>query len=474
MSDEYSAPLQYALRAASRRLSFHMPGHKGDAALLPLELGMDLTELDVTDDLYMPTGPIAEAQRLWARSAGAGAAILLTNGSTCGVHAMLGFMRARGEKVILPRAVHKSAVNACALYGIEPVWVDALADESGAPYTPNEFIVEAMDRNPEAVGALVTCPDYYGRVCDISSLADAAHARGMLLCVDEAHGAHLNWARGDILRDSAGRPLPAERPVGAMSCGADMCVQSAHKTLCALTGSAVLCVADARCADELLGFVELTQSSSPSFLLMASTDMARAQMDAHGAAELARLCKLCDGLNEAVTDIRGLAPVRSYTELPVDATRLALDVSGRGITGYAALDALREMGLDAEMADPRRLVLIATVADDEASFAALLNALRRLPYGAEKYVPPIYRRYSAGIRRMQLREAALARRARLPLERAVGKVSARVVCLYPPGVPLLAPGEEITAEIAAEIEAALRLGARVLGAADGSIDTVLE
>ena len=269
-----SAPLIEALRAMDDRLSFHMPGHKGREGILPLRAHMDVTELNVTDDLYHAEGPILAAQRLMAKSARAAHTIFLTNGSTCGVEAMLGYAAAPGERVILPRASHMSAISACALYGMEPVWVDAWADEAGAPFTRTEDVLSAVRQNPDARAVLLTRPDYFGRMMELEQIAEAAHAAGMLVLVDEAHGAHLNWLDGlkCVYRpdDGAGREC-----VSALNMGADMCVQSAHKTLPALTGGAFLHMNERVDADRLLSRVALTQSSSPSFLIMASLDSAR-------------------------------------------------------------------------------------------------------------------------------------------------------------------------------------------------------
>ncbi len=455
------APLVAALECLRGRVSFHMPGHKGRAGLLPLDAALDVTELGVTDDLYAAQGPIARAEQLAARSARAANTLLLTNGSTNGVQAMLGYAARPGQRVILPRASHLSAVSACALYGLEPVWVDSLADDGGAPFTPVEALVSAVRANPEAACVLVTRPDYYGRMPALEPLAHAAHAAGMLLLVDEAHGAHLNWlGSAQLWRAEPGAG------VSALDTGADICVQSAHKTLGALTGGAYLNCAPGVDAQRLLRHVALTQSSSPSFLIMASLDAARARMDACGAAELARVSALCERLIErcAAWDI---APARRGFGVTCDTTRLALDVTPRGITGHAALEALAARGIDAEMADPRRIVLIATPADRESDFDLLERALDALPRGGAGYVAPEAARVPRGARACGVREAALGATERVPLERARGRVAARALGAYPPGVPLCVPGEEISAELAELMEATRRASGNLFGLEQG-------
>lgn len=451
------APLAVALSAMRARTSFHMPGHKGRADLVPLDAAYDVTELPVTDDLYAAQGPIAEAQRLAAASARAAATVLLTNGSTCGVQAMLGYAARPGQRVILPRACHLSAISACALYGLEPVWVDAQADDGGAPFTPIEALVRAVRDNPDAACVLVTRPDYYGRMPALEPLARAAHAAGMLLLVDEAHGAHLNW----LPAAQVWRAEP-DAGVSALDGGADICVQSAHKTLGALTGGALLHCAAGVDAGRLLRCVALTQSSSPSFLIMASLDTARAYMDERGAAELERVSGLCERV-----DMRcgawGLTPAREWFGQPCDATRLALDVTGRGVTGYEASAALAAQGIDVELADLRRLVLIATVADSADDFDRLERALSGLPRGRTGFTVPRATSVPHGERACGVREAALGATQRVPLERARGRVAARALGVYPPGVPLCVPGELISDALADMLMDARRVGAGLFG-----------
>lgn len=460
-----SAPLMEALRAMEGRLSFHMPGHKGLRGELELWPHMDVTELERTDDLYRPDGPIARAQELMAQSARAARTILLTNGSTCGVEAMLGYAARPGERVILPRASHLSAVSACALYGLEPVWVDAWADEGGAPFTRGQDVLEAIRRHPEARAVLITRPDYFGRMLPLDGIAAAAHAAGMLLLVDEAHGAHLNWLDGRTGVYLPGGGTAGQR-ISALDMGADICVQSAHKTLSALTGGAWLHMAAGVDGERLLRMVALTQSSSPSFLIMASLDGARARMDERGAEELERLCAWCEEVNAACAG-EGLAPARGYFGLPCDRTRLALDVTGRGISGYGAQRALDGQGIDIEMADARRIVMIATVADERDGLERLARALRKLPRGAGSSSAPRVERTGRGERRMGLREAALGPCRRVPLERAAGCVAARALGAYPPGVAECVPGEEISKEACERLCAARSRGAALFGLEQG-------
>lgn len=458
------APLIEALDALRDRASFHMPGHKGREAFTQLAAHMDATEIDMTDDLYRADGAIAKAQRMAAMSARAAHTIFLTNGSTCGVEAMLGYAAPPGSSVILPRASHMSAISALALYGIEPVWVDAWADEGGAPFTREQDVLEAIGAHPEARAVLLTRPDYYGRMLPMERIAERAHQAGMLVLVDEAHGAHLNWLDGRSGVWTPGGTMPEH--VSALDCGADMCVQSAHKTLPALTSAAYLHMNSRVDADRLLGRVALTQTSSPSFLIMASLDGARAHMDAVGRRELDRLCGMCEDVYRHCEHL-DIAPVREHFGMPCDRTRLALDLTGRGISGHDALAALEQMGMDAEMSDARRVVMICTVADAPDDFAQLKRALDQLPRGRGHCHAPSIARVPRGERVTGVRSAALGECERVPLSSAAGRVAARALGAYPPGVAECVPGEMISGDAVARLDMARRTGSELFGLEKG-------
>ena len=296
---------------------------------------------------------------------------------------------------------------------------------------------------------------------ELGQIAKAAHAAGMLVLVDEAHGAHLNWLDGlkCVYRpdDGAGREC-----VSALNMGADMCVQSAHKTLPALTGGAFLHMNERVDADRLLSRVALTQSSSPSFLIMASLDSAREYMDEHGCTELSRVADECERVLDECRTL-DIMPAREYFGLDCDRTRIALDVMPRGITGFAARDALTRMGIDIEMADARRIVMICSAVDDKDKFDALIDGLKRLPRGNGNYALPKVERVMRGRRAMSVRQAALGAYERVELERAAGRIAARALGAYPPGVAECAPGEEISREICERLLAAQRAGAELFG-----------
>ena len=269
-------PMDDMLRSASGRVSFHMPGHMGRA---PFGEGqalyaLDTTELPTTDDFYGASAGIAQAQALYAAFAGAGATLFLHNSTTAGIHAMLEMYAGEGDTVLLPRNAHLSATAACVLGGIEPVWMPVTVTPDGYAYVPEDTVLAALETHPEAKTVLLTRPDYYGGAVPMARIVKKARAMGIRVLADEAHGAQ--W------------PCMAA-PLSAGVCGADAWVQSAHKTLPAFTGSAVLNLRDAADRPAAMRVLRREQTSSPSFLLLRSVDDARAWMTEHGACALRRL-----------------------------------------------------------------------------------------------------------------------------------------------------------------------------------------
>ena len=427
MSD--ARPIDEMLRAAQGRTRFHMPGHKGRLADIPAAL--DMTELPETDDLYAPQGGIARAERLLARSAGAGASILVAGGATAGLLAMVLAFVPPGGRLLMRRDAHHAALTACVFAGVEPVLLPPGADLARA------LSQQACD------AVLVTRPDYYGRV-------EPLPRAGVPVLVDAAHGAHFSWW---------------DAPASAMRAGADCAVESAHKTLGALSGGAWLHVRDAQAAPRLRRMLRMAASSSPSFLILRSLDDARAWMDARGAAALRRLCGLCARARERV------AALGLLCEDLGDPTRLYVRTDALGLTGWAAEAQLRELGVSVEMADARGVVAIATVYDRPEDLDALTGALARLRPGRGV---PEFPRPAFGERAMSARAAALGRAQSVPLAGAVGRIAARAVGAYPPGCAVVAPGERFTPQSLAFLTASEALGARLFGAEGGMVDAVCE
>ena len=426
-------PVDEMLRRAAGRLSGHMPGHKGQSPFGGPDLyALDTTELPTTDDLYTPERGLREAQRLYARAAGAGATLFLHNGSTQGIHAMLMLWAREGDTVLLPRNAHLSAANACVLWGLRVVWMPVTQLPDGSVHVSEDTVLRMMEDHPEARTVLVTRPDYFGCGIPLDRIAARAHALGMRLAVDEAHGAHLPWSQG---MRSAGEA------------GADAWVQSVHKTLPGLTGSAVLQLRNGEDAPAALRCVRREQTSSPSFILMRSIDDSRAWMEEHGRGALSELTVLLDSL-------RGRLPTYDYADahrawreagLETDGTRLVINAPQGG---HRLAEQLADFGIDAEMADDRRTVLLFSAMTAPRDVMKLEEALSKLrPEKAElpsvTPLPPLPETV------LPLRQAVMADSEAVRLSESAGRLAAVSAGLYPPGVPLVVPGERIPERAAA-------------------------
>lgn len=438
-------PVYEMLRAASARISGHMPGHKGKAPFGAENLfALDTTELPVTDDLYAPERGLLEAQKLYARAAGAGASLLLHNGSTAGIHAMLQCWAREGDTVLLPRNAHLSAVNACVLGGLRVQWIPVRQRADGYCHIAGADVLAAMEQHPEAKALLLTRPDFFGCCLPLEAIVSKARAMQIRVVVDEAHGAHLPW-------------LDAVDSAGAL--GADAWVQSVHKTLPGLTGAAVLHVRDASDAPRMLRILRREQTSSPSFVLLMSIDDARAYMEETGAEQLRRVGEAADALRRRLPSL-GYADAHQQwqeTGLHFDPTRLVIDAPQGG---FALARELQAQGIDVEMADFHRVVLILTAMTGPEELRRVEDALRTIRPEAAKR-PTLPALLSIPPRRMEVRPASMAEVEGVPLRQAAGRIAAAAAGLYPPGIPLVCPGEIITEELTAllaGVEAQQRFG----------------
>ncbi|MBR4711943.1 MAG: aminotransferase class I/II-fold pyridoxal phosphate-dependent enzyme [Clostridia bacterium] len=415
-----------------------MPGHKGRAPFACGDLyALDTTELPDTDDLWQPGPAIREAEASFAACAGAAETLFLTGGSTAGVHAMLQLWAREGDTVILPRNAHLSAVNACILGGLEIAWIPPSSAADGYLYTSEEAVLETLTRHPEARTLLLTRPDYMGGCIALNRIVGMAHGLGVRVAVDEAHGAHLPWSRSIS---------------SASDAGADAWVQSTHKTLPALTGTAVLHLRNAADRPRAMRLLRRELSSSPSYLLVRSIDDARAWMEEHGARRLRDVTAGADRLR-AMLSSAGYADARDAwgdTGYAFDPTRLVIRAPQGG---EALAERLRERCIDAEMAYGPWTVMILSAATAEADLDALAKALAEIrPEGRAPAEPPLP--LALPRRRMSVRAAAMAESEPVPLDRAAGRVAAESAGLYPPGIPLVVPGEEITGAVTAVLSAA--------------------
>ena len=429
--DRAQRPVDAMLRSAAGRISFHMPGHKGRAPFPEDDpYRLDTTELPNTDDLWQPGDAIKSAEDRYARAAGAAETLFLTGGSTAGVHAMLQLWAREGDTVILPRNAHLSAVNACILGGLGIRWIPVTSTADGYVYIREEDVLAALEACPHARTLLLTRPDYSGGCIPLERIVRAAHGLGIRVAVDEAHGAHLPWMEG---------------PRSSGEYGVDAWVQSTHKTLPALTGTAVLHLRDGADRPRAMRLLHREQSSSPNYLLVRSIDDAEAWMEQHGRDCLRRLTG--QGRN-----LRGKLPSYGYLDAQsgwrasgydFDPTRLVI---GAPQGGDALAEALRARGIDVEMTDDAHAVLILTAMNTEEDLAALDTALSEIRPTAERQKEAV-RLLPLPEQKMTVRAAAMAISETVPLHRAAGRVAAESAGFYPPGIPLVVPGEVITEEV---------------------------
>jgi len=470
------APLFEALQnhVQKRPASFHVPGHRQGRGL-PAELlslggqalfELDLTEIPGLDDLHAPQGAIAHAQELAARVYGAEKTFFLVNGTTAGIHALL-MSLAGGGKVIVPRNVHRSVLGGLVLSGADPVFImPGIINEFGiaAGIAPDQ-VRQAIDANPDAMAVLTVRPNYYGVADDLAGQAVVSHAAGRPVLVDEAHGAHLRFHR--------------DLPEDAMAAGADASVQSTHKMGGSLTQSSLLHLAGRRLdAEAVAAALALLQSTSPSYILMASLDLARRQLALKGESLLERALGLAGKTRERLSRISGLKVLSEDLlgggGLRLDLAKIVVSVSDLGLTGFQARDLLSQRyNVYIEMADVANIVLFLSIGTTPEDCNALVYALEDIA-ARDRLAAPVHfpEAPSCIKKRMKPRDAWFASSQRVPLAEARGRICTEMVAVYPPGISVLCPGEEITPEICEYLAVVSKHGLPCQGPSDPTLRTI--
>lgn len=489
-----TAPLWQMLQASAlqSQAAFHTPGHKrgqGVAAQLKKGLGADvfradLPELPELDNLFAPTGVIQQAQALAADAFAAEQTWFLTNGSTCGIEAAVLATCQPGEKLILPRNAHQSTIVALILSGAVPIFVEPEYDpdwDMAQGVTPAS-LRSALAHHPDARAVFIVSPTYHGVCPDVETIARLTHQHSLPLLVDEAHGAHFAFH--------------PDLPTPALKAGADLAVQSIHKTLSALTQAAMLHVQGTRIDRHRLSrALQLVQSTSPNYLLLASLDVARQQMATEGKALMSRTLELADRGRTQINQIPGLTTLqpqqagRTPGFWALDRTRLTVDVTGLGLTGFEADEILHQtLGVTAELPNLRHLTFIITLGNTAADIDRLIHAFRTLAQQHSIQPPPAARHsslqkiqnpksssvaaQSASQNPLTPRQAFFAASATVPIADSIDRISAELVCPYPPGIPVLFPGERITLETIRYLQQIVTVGGIVTGCADLSLQTL--
>ena len=428
------SPLFDALNEFSedKPLRLHMPGHKGLLSgpfrdMAPL----DVTELPPTGNLYTGEGPITPAEDLCARAAGAGDALFFTCGATQGIFTMLAAAVGMGGTLILERSCHKSVYHGMGLLDITPRYLTPeLLPETGLPAPVTEALLEnALTQTPEARAVLVTSPSYYGIRTDLAALAAVCRRHGVFLLVDEAHGAHF----------------PFVGLASAVSQGAHLAVASAHKTWPALGSSAIMYKhADfPREKVELKALSAIFATTSPSYPILASIDYARGLLEGDYGSRYRETARYTALLRQAINRETPFHALTPEDGLPLDPCRLTVDTQRGGLSGYDADALLRRQNIYMEMADERYVVAILTCCDGPETFRTLFAAFQSLPSSPAEPAAPLPQLPDPKLCR-SIRQGLFGPKIQRPLREAAGYISGAILAPYPPGIPILAPGEEIT------------------------------
>ena len=461
-------------------LPCHTPGHKGGRGAHPMlrrfftEEGLraDVSLSAELDDLHAPTGCIRAAEEVAAEAYGADAAFFMVNGTTGAIHTMLLAALAPGDVLLVPRNVHRSIVGAMILTGVRPIYMQPEIDTrlGIAMGGALRAVERAMCEHPEARAALLVYPTYYGVATELAEIADFLHEQGKLLLVDAAHGTHFAFSD--------------ELPLSAMAAGADLSAESTHKLLGSLTQTSMLLARGGRVPTERIRAASgIVQSTSPNEILLASLDLARAQMAGEGRERLAVAIRAAEELRRRINEIEelwafGTEYMGADGMAALDPLKITVQVTGLGLSGFAAEEELRRRNVACELADARNVLLLLSYADGERETERVLAALRGM---AEENAPMCTSRGAASflalppIPEMALapRDAYFARSEHVDVGAAEGRVAAETIVFYPPGIPVLAPGDVIDGVTLAYLRAMKAVGARVVGAADASLGTLM-
>lgn len=469
-------PIETALLSYKKRrvVPFDVPGHKQGRGTPELKefLGEKCVSIDVNsmkslDNLCHPISVIKEAEDLAAEAFDCDRVFFLVGGTTSSVQAMILGSCGENDKIIMPRNVHRSAINAVILCGAVPVYVNpGINSELGIPLGMTlEAVKKAIFETPDAKAVFVNNPTYYGICSDLAGIIEVAHSHGMLVLADEAHGTHFYF------HDSL--------PPAAMHLGADMSAVSVHKTGGSLTQSSLLLVNKARVnPDHMRVVINLTQTTSASYLLLSSLDIARKNLALNGRAMFDRVLELADYARREINDIGGYYAFADDIKGPAvadfDRTKLSINTIKLGLAGFEVYDILRdEYFIQVEFGDVANFLAIISVGDTTLAIERLVAALaeiKRLKPG--QHAGMFDHEYITPIVKVSPEKAFYARKKSVPLEESVDTVSGDFVMCYPPGIPIIAPGEVITKEIISYILYAKKKGALLTGAEDMRIENI--
>ena len=470
------APIYEALKELNnmRIVPFDVPGHKrgrGNAELTKFLgekcLRVDVNAMKQLDNLVHPVSVIKEAEELAADAFGAAHAFFMVSGTTSAVQAMILSFCKKGDKIILPRNVHRSVINALILCGAIPVYVN--------PYTNREIgialgmslsgVREAIERHPDAKALLVNNPTYYGICSNLKQITELAHANGIRVIVDEAHGTHFYF--GDNM------------PVSAMAAGADMAAVSMHKSGGSLTQSSVLLCGKNVNHNYVRQIINLTQTTSGSYLLLSSLDISRRNLSLNGKGIFSSVTSMAEYAREEINQIGDYYAystelINGDTICDYDITKLSINTLNVGLAGIEVYDILRdEYDIQTEFGDIGNILAYISIGDRRSDIERLVGALSE--------IRRLYKKGRAGMLDYEYisprvvlapQEAFYSDKDSLPIEETEGRICTEFVMSYPPGIPILAPGEEITPRIIEYIRYAKGKGCFMTGPEDMSVERI--
>ncbi|HIX15782.1 MAG TPA: aminotransferase class V-fold PLP-dependent enzyme [Candidatus Hungatella pullicola] len=475
--EQKRAPIYEALEKFRRQrvVPFDVPGHKrgrGNPELVELLgqkcVGLDVNSMKPLDNLCHPVSVIRDAEELAADAFGAANAFLMVGGTTSAVQSMILSVCKAGDKIILPRNVHKSVINAMVLCGAIPVYVNPEVNHKLGISLGMEIgqVQKVMDENPDAVAVFVNNPTYYGICSDIRSIVKLAHARGMKVLADEAHGTHLYFGKG--------------LPVSAMAAGADMAAVSMHKSGGSLTQSSLLLLNHGVNADYVRQIINLTQTTSASYLLLSSLDISRRNLALRGEESFAKVMDMAEYARNEINSIGGYYAygkdlVNGTSIFDYDVTKLSVYTLGIGLAGIEVYDLLRdEYDIQIEFGDICNILAYISIGDRIQDIERLVGALED--------VERLYKKDSTGMLSGEYiaptvvispQRAFYSEKISVLVKEAAGKISGEFVMCYPPGIPILAPGEMITQEIVEYILYAKEKGCSMQGTEDPGVNHLM-
>ncbi len=469
-------PLAEALKknAQDGLIPFDVPGHKGRLISLADYFGKECLLLDKNsrpdlDYLGQPRGIIKEAQELAAEAFGAKQAYFMVGGTTSSIQAMVMSACNPGEKIILPRNVHYSVLYALILADAVPIYVNPQVHNTiGISLGMNiKDLKECIHNNPDAKAILINNPTYYGICSDLDEIVKIAHKNNMLVLADEAHGTHFYFGKGF--------------PKAAMRSGADMSAVSMHKTGGSLTQSSILLVSDRVEHLHVMNIINLTRTTSASYLLMASLDIARSFLATKGEEILAKTLEEAKIARDKINAIGGyyaFGPeiINNNTVCDFDQSKISINTLGIGLAGIEVYSLLKDYyHIQLEFGDTGNILALSTISDISSDLDLLVAALRDIK---EKYSKPLSIKFKYEYLEptpvIAPRAAFYAEKELLPINYCENRISGDAVMCYPPGIPILMPGEKITREVIEHIMYAKEKGCSVIGLDDNNIVRVVK